>query len=140
MKFDNQLEWGDSELTIDEFARKLVLLFPEKEDSLTGHYKEYGELLAHIFFSEQVETPLAELLHSNTDFISIGKYCSFIEEMWKHGDDFVVNVIEVTILEGLSDNRVVWKNLAHHITPEFTAYINSDLLFNNILMTSVPKL
>ena len=124
----------------DEFARKLTVLFPEKETALSAHHTEYGDLLSHVFFSEQIKGPLVRLLWANTDVPTIKRYCAFIEEMWKLGDAETVNIVDVTILEELSDDSTAWRNLREYITPEFVDYINSDLLSNNMLMRSVPPL
>lgn len=55
-------------------------------------------------------------------------------------DDSAVNIVDVTILEELLDDSVEWNNSGNYITPEFADYINTDLLANNFMMCSVPKL
>lgn len=126
--------------TKEEFACKLVELFPEKADSLKHHYNDYGELLAHIFFSYEITAPLFDLLLENETSDKIKIYCSFIEDMWKNGTDDVVNVVDVTIAERLSDNVIVWENFGRNITDEFIIYINNDLLVNNLMMCGVSEL
>lgn len=121
-------------------ANKLIELFPEKEDALTQHYQDYEELLGHIFFAEEINVPLMEILRNNQDIETINKYCSFIMEMWKYGSADVVNIVDVTILERLSDEDSVWFNFGKYISDEFRLYINEVVLKENILMTSVPEL
>lgn len=60
--------------------------------------------------------------------------------MWSEGDDYVKNVVDVTILKRLSDDEVVWENFSTYISDEFKKYINEDLLKNNIMMYGVKKL
>jgi hypothetical protein len=37
-------------VTKEQFAKKLVKLFPEKKQALRQHYEDFGELLGHVFF------------------------------------------------------------------------------------------
>lgn len=126
--------------TKEEFACRLVELFPEKADSLKQHYDDYGELLAHVFFSYEITALLFDLLLENETSDKIKVYCSFIEDMWKKGTDDVVNVVDVTIAERLPDDVIVWEHFGRNITDEFIIYINNDLLVNNLMMCGVSEL
>lgn len=126
--------------TKEFFADRLTELFIEKTKNLKLHYEDYNELTAHIFFADEINVPLFELLKQNTDIAEIKKYCSFIEDMWLNGTDDVVNVVDVTILERLSDDATVWKNFGKYISNEFIRYINTDLLLNNSMMYGADKL
>ncbi|MDE6731295.1 MAG: hypothetical protein K2J77_00265, partial [Oscillospiraceae bacterium] len=64
----------------------------------------------------------------------------FVEEMWRNGADDVVNVVDVTILERLSDDETVWENFGKNISDEFKVYVNEDLLISNNMMYNVKKL
>ena len=91
-------------LSKEEFAEKFVSLFPDKRQSLDEHYADYHELLGHIYFADVLNEPLIRMISQNSDKNMISKYCAFIEDMWLNGDEDVVNIVEVTILERLSDN------------------------------------
>ena len=56
------------------------------------------------------------------------------------GDESVKNVVDVTILERLSDDHVIWQRFGKEISPAFKRYINEDLLKSNGMMNSVEKL
>lgn len=127
-------------VTGEQFAKKLVKLFPEKKQALTEHYEDFGELLGHIFFNDEISIPLFDLLQRNDANFKISAYCQFIEEMWRSGTDDVVNIVDVTITERLSDDETVWNRFGKNISNEFKAYINDDLLKGNILMRGVAKL
>lgn len=126
--------------TKEQFANKLVELFPEKKKALMQHYEDYGELLGHIFFSDEINVPLFDLLQKNASGFEISTYCQFVEEMWRNGTDDVVNIVDVTIAERLSDDETVWNRFGENISNEFKVYINDDLLNNNIAMCGVAKL
>ncbi len=127
-------------VTREQFAEKLVKLFPEKKQALRQHYEDFGELLGHIFFYDEINIPLSDLLQKNDAGFKISAYCRFIEEMWRNGTDDVVNIVDVTVVECLSDDETVWNRFGKNISNEFKAYINDDLLKGNILMRGVAKL
>lgn len=127
-------------VTREQFAEKLVKLFPEKKQVLRQHYEDFGELLGHIFFYDEINIPLSDLLQKNDAGFKISAYCRFIEEMWRNGTDDVVNIVDVTVVECLSDDETVWNRFGKNISNEFKAYINDDLLKGNILMRGVAKL
>lgn len=131
---------GGGHLDKNEMANKLIELFPEKGEALKMHYQDYGELLGHVFFAEEMNEPLIEILRYNRDVETINKYCSFILEMWKFGSDEVVNIVDVTILERLSDENEIWFKFGNYISDEFRLYINEVILKENNMMTFVPRL
>ena len=49
------------------------------------------------------------LEHHEDRVEDIEMYCKAIEVMWKNGDDEEVNVVDVTILERLSDEECIWQ-------------------------------
>ena len=85
--------------------QKNWLHFFPKRLSCLEHYADYGELLAHVFFAEAINEPLFLLLQSNIQSELIFKYCNFIEKMYFCGDADVQNVVDVTIVERLSDKH-----------------------------------
>ena len=115
-------------------------VFPENEKIYLEHLQEYGELLQHVFYSDTINIPLFELLKTNRDDQLIIKYCTVIEQMWQNGDESVKNVVDVTILEKLSDNSEVWQNFGQYISSDFKRYINEELLKANCAMWHVEKL
>lgn len=127
-------------VTKEQFANKLVELFPEKKQALIQHYEDFGELRGHIFFGDEINVPLYDLLQKNDVSNKVSAYCQFVEEMWRNGTDDVVNIVDVTIAERLSDDETVWNRFGKNISNEFKVYINDDLIKNNIAMCGVKKL
>lgn len=115
-------------------------VFPENEKIYLEHLQDYGELLQHIFYSETINIPLFELLKTNNNVQLIAKYCTVIEYMWQNGDESIKNVVDVTILEKLSDDSDVWQNFGQYISLDFKTYINGELLKENSAMWNVEKL
>ncbi|MDE7361022.1 MAG: hypothetical protein K2N38_03710 [Oscillospiraceae bacterium] len=125
----------------EDFAQKLTEIFPEKAAALKQHYEEYGELLGHVFFSDEINVPLFAMLMERESGDEISKYCVFIEEMWRDGADDVVNIVNVTIVERLSDDETVWEHFGKNISDDFITYINEDwLIANKLMMCSIKRL
>jgi hypothetical protein len=104
------------------------------------HMEKYGELLQHVFYPEVITDPLIELLERETDTPVISTYTGFIERMWREGDESVRNVVDVTILERLSDDRKVWNRFGKYISDEFKNYINTEWIENNIAISGIDSL
>lgn len=122
-------------MTKEEVAVKLTELFPEKAPALAQHYADYGEqLLAHVFFADEVNEPLFALLQNNYDQKTIQAYCTFIEDMYFYGNEDVKNVVEVTILERLSDEELVWFRFGNYLTNELIREINTVLIPRNTML------
>ena len=126
-------------MTKEETAVKLTELFPQKAIALTQHYAGYnGQLLAHIFFADEINIPLLALLRSNHDKSLIRKYCSFVEKMYYNGNEDVKNVVDVTILEQLSDDETIWRNFGTYISNDFICEINTVLIPQNTMLPNRP--
>lgn len=128
-------------MNITECAHVLADLTLDGKVILEQHLSDYGEILLHLLSGDLLTEQLIDLLknHSeNTTEIQI--YCNAIELMWKQGDAAVVNVVDVTILERLSDEEVVWQQFGAFISDDFKTYINDDVLRCNLMMGGVKRL
>lgn len=97
-------------------------------------------MLGHVFFGDEINRSLIELLRANNEIEAIEKYYNFIEEMWAKGTDDVINIVKVTILEMLSDEKDIWQPFGTYISRAFKEYINEHVLNENGMMFSVPRL
>ena len=113
-----------------ELIEEFPALFPEYNDHYREHIAYYGELLLHVFCSEVINIPLFDLLKKNNDSDQIKKYVEFVDHMRLDGDEAARNVVDVTILERLSDDKNVWNNLSSRISEDFRDYINKQLIEN----------
>ena len=81
-----------------------------------------------------INEPLIELLRRNENQGLIQVYCELIERMWQEGNADVVNVVDVTILERLSDELDIWNTFGNYISKEFKMYVNDKVIPNNLMM------
>lgn len=128
--------------TIDKQQCTSLILkyFPEYKKIAEEHLHDYSEILLHIFCAETINYPLIALLQTNKETEQIKKYCSLIEQLWREGNDEVVNVIAVTILEQLSDDKIIWHRFGSYLSAAFKNYINQDVLTTNFMMLAVEPL
>ena len=128
-------------MNVDEFCEILIELFPEKKDNLIQHKNDYGKILGHVFLGDEISEILFDLLSNrNGNEELIKKYINCLEMIYKKGNADLLNVLDVTILERLSDDSNVWTNLSNYISNELKDYINNELLNENILMKHVKRM
>lgn len=125
---------GKNKMNKEQCAEIIVRLLPDGKQMLENHIAIYGEILLHVLAGELITEPLIELLRWNKQVELITEYCSLIELMWRDGDDDVVNVVDVTILERLSDEEKIWYQFGIYISDEFKRYINEEQIPNNLMM------
>ncbi len=128
-------------LTVRECANLICGLTRHGREALEEHLRDFQEILLHIFAMENISKPLLCLLKSDpAPERSIQIYCKAIEIMWRYGDEAVVNVVDVTILEDLSDENNLWQKFGSYISEEFRTYINHEVLTYNLMMGGVMPL
>ena len=119
--------FNDTTIVINnKFSKMQEFLVESNNGSYTINTKELYKLILKYKRMRKIE--------------KIKKYCTFIEYMWKNGNNEVVNIVDVTIIEKLSIDGVIWSNFRNFISNEFKEYINTDLISNNIMMKDVKKL
>ena len=128
-------------ININACADILRDILPNGEKAYVEHLEDFGEILLHVLAPELITEPLIELLkHCDKNAALIEIYCKVIELMWARGDEAVVNVVDVTILEHLSDDSELWQRFGTYLTNDFKKYINNDVLTNNLMMGGVNRL
>lgn len=131
----------DNVMKIPDCANMLADLTSDGKQVLEEHMKEFDEILIHVLVGDLVTEPLVDLMKYHMDRkITIQMYCKAIEVMWKNGDDEVVNAVNVTVLERLSDEECVWQRFGDFISDEFKSYINNEILKDNLMMMGVKNL
>jgi len=119
----------------------LMQRFPE----LTPLYKEQFNLWGsediplHCFFGDVLNNYVTELLRENKNKHQIEKMFDFYEEMANSDDDYVRNLLQVTLLEYLWDMELVFKNALKYMKPKtreinnkISIYLNAPFMDNPI--------
>lgn len=128
-------------IMVEDCARLISGLTRHGQEALEAHQRDYQDILLHVFASEIISEPLLTLLKKDpAPERNIQIYCKAIEIMWQYGSEAVVNVVDVTILERLSDDAALWQKFGSYISEEFKTYINTEVLTYNLMMSGVAPL
>lgn len=127
-------------MNIVEMANYITNVFPENKQYYKEHIRDYGTVLAHVFAIETINIPMEKDFNVGSESETFQKYCMLIQSLWENGDDEVRNVIDVTILESISDHKRMWETFGRHISQKFIDYINDEVLTENIVMSGTPPL
>ena len=115
-------------MDINECAKMLAEKLPDGRRIYDRHMEIHGKVLMHVLAGDIIDLPLVKLLKADDSPDIIKLYCGVIEEMWRKGDDNVVNVVEVTVLEYLTDDGEVWQRFGKYISHDFRCYINNEFI------------
>ena len=121
-------------------AEYIVAIFQNCEAYYKEHLADFGSVLPHVFASEAINGPMKAEFEVNAQSEIFNKYCRLIQHLWKSGDEEVRNAVDVTILESISDNSLMWEAFGENNSFEFKKYINDELLTKNIAMSHVDRL
>lgn len=125
----------DMMLDAEDCAKLLTDLTLDGKAVPESHRNDDGEILLHLLAGELLAEPLIYLLKNHIDKKqTICLYCKAMEVMWKNGDEAVKNVVDVTVLERISDEETVWNRFGTFIPDEFKDYINSEVLGWNFMV------
>ena len=109
----------------EEFAGIFIKKFPEYRTVLEEHIKVYGEILGHVFFGDIINSQLFNLLKHSSNEDRINDLFRFINDFYIQGDETCKNIVVVTILEYLGDDREV-------LNKAYT-YIEEDLIKESVI-------
>ena len=116
-------------MNIVEMANYITNVFPENKQYYKEHIRDYGRtVLAHVFAIETINIPMEKDFNVGSESETFRKYCMLIQSLWENGDDEVRSVIDVTILESISNHERMWKAFGRYISQEFIDYINNAVL------------
>lgn len=123
-----------SKITKEHCAKLILNLENEDEQLLNEYLSEDNQILLHVLAGDLITEPLIELLRWNKKTELITEYCNLIELMWRDGNDDVLNVVDVTILEKMSDEEEIWYRFGTYISDDFKRFINEEQIPNNLMM------
>lgn len=109
-----------------EYAEYLASLSEWHKTIVEEHLADYEEILPHVL-ADCITFPLLDALRNDQTEL-IKKYCAVIEMLWKEGDSDILNVLEVTILEHLTDDPVCWQKFGKFISSKFRKWVNQEII------------
>ena len=73
---------------------------------------------SHILYGNVLSPYVKELLKSDRDPTALSQVFSFYEELAQSSDIEVRNLLQVTLLEGLWDEKILLNRASHYMLPE----------------------
>lgn len=115
-------------MNYDSINRDLILGFPELATLFEEQFKYWGstDIPSHCFFGDSLNHYLTELLRNNNDRNQIEKVFKFYERLACSDDEKVRDLLQVTLLEHLWDERSVYENALDYMLPK-THELNSTI-------------
>ncbi|WP_078410737.1 DUF7674 family protein [Priestia abyssalis] len=98
-------------------AKIFIEHFEEYKPILQEHIDFNGEILNHVFFGE-CNDHFIKLIEEEKEISKIELLFDFFERMAIQGDDYVKELLSVTILEKLGDSKSVLKTAYKYMGPE----------------------
>jgi hypothetical protein len=119
---DVNVEIVTENMPIIYFNMKVILLseFPELIERYIEVSDSYDflELGPHVVYGDLLNRYVADLLRENKDLKAIKKIFDFYERMATCEDEKVRNVLEVTLLEYLWDEKITYENALKYMEEE----------------------
>ena len=89
----------------------LIRIFPEFEEEIRGEFEVLGEFLAHCVFGNVLNSKVVEFL-KREDYLEnevLHRKFGMYEDMAVTGDKEVQNLLQVTLLEYLWDEKITYE-------------------------------
>jgi hypothetical protein len=121
-------------MNYDNMKEILIAKFPQLKEKCTGwpeHFDYISESGPHVVYGDLLNSYVADLLRENKDIETIKKVFDFYEEMAICEDNRVRNVLQVTLLEYLWDEKTTYENALKYMGNE-TAKINKEIWYLTI--------
>jgi len=111
--------------TINEY---LPIRFPELGEEIAKEREWWfpDEVPSHVFYGDILNKLVFNTLITNTDKEFLKRIFDFYEEMAECGDEYVQNLLQVTLLEYLWDDFEVLRN-AHKYMGQKTRKLSDEL-------------
>ena len=118
-------------------AKVMAAVVPDGEKQLEEHLRTFDELLLHVYAGDVFTFYLLKCLKIGGDSAPCLR---LLERMWLEGDETVRNVLDVTILERLSDEEPLWQAVGRQVSPEFRYIVNRVIMPNNGMFAHVKPM
>jgi hypothetical protein len=108
---------GDFAMNYNNMKGILLFEFPELKERYIEVSDSYDflELGSHVVYGDLLNKYVINLLIENKDIQAIKKVFDFYERMATCGDEKVLNVLQVTLLEYLCDRKLAYENAKKYL-------------------------
>lgn len=97
----------ESNVTGIFFANRMVNIFPELKSEIQAEKDNYEEFRSATFAKEHILPKVRELLKSEGEKATIGKFAKLISELYKNGTLDARSIITMVILNNIEDEKSI---------------------------------
>jgi len=91
----------------DNFFNKLLYFFPDVKREYNMNIEEYGERLDTIVIEDIFMPKIISLLCEDQNISLLNEIFEYFEEVLKSDNAYLVNIMKITILEVLGNDKVI---------------------------------
>lgn len=115
-----------SNLTYNNIVNNMLMAIPEVRPVFEKELEWWSEVLPHIVFGDVLNPYLLELLKSDKEIDALKRIFDFFEQMANCNDEKVQNVLAVTVLERLGDEKTILNTATKYMGKQ-TKVISNDV-------------
>lgn len=98
-----------------EFFEKMQEFLPSTKEAYIESVKKYGEVLETVVIEDIFMPPILKLLSENKESQLLGSIFKYLEEIIEGNDLHLVNVISITVLEILGNDKVILESAKQYM-------------------------
>ena len=104
-----------------EFFAKMQELLPSTKEAYFESVKEYGEILETVVIEDIFMPPILKLLSENKEQQLLESIFEYFEEIVNSDDSHLINVLSITVLEILGNDKVILETAKQYMGKKTTA-------------------
>lgn len=102
----------------EEFFLKMQEFLPSTKEAYTESIKQYGEVLETVVIEDIFMPIILNLLSENMEQQLLENIFRYFEDIVNSDDSHLINVLSITVLEMLGNDRVILKKAKHYMGPK----------------------
>ncbi len=103
-----------------EFFSKLQEFLPSTKEAYNESIKEYGEVLETVVIEDIFMPPILKLLSENREQQLLESIFKYFEEIVNSDDSHLINVLSITVLEMLGNDKVILETAKQYMGTKTT--------------------
>lgn len=110
------------EIKSKEFFLMMLNLLPSTVNEYQESIEYNGELLETVIIEDIFMPEIIELLKENTEERLLGEIFAFFEDVSNYGDEHLINIFSITVLEILGNEKEVLEMAKIYMGPKTTEF------------------
>ncbi len=104
-----------------EFFEKMQEFLPSTKEAYSESVKEYGEVLETVVIEDIFMPQIVKLLRENKEHQLLESIFMYFEEIVNSDDSHLINVLSITVLEILGNDKLILETAKQYLGTKTTA-------------------